>query len=211
MASSFGGDLSSLRSRRRFATAALPVSVRASALVLRGGAAARGATFDIVCPQPTAKQKDQGSNNVKNGTSGERALAALATRPSATAPRRSRLPGSQWRLGDVKFEIRNSKWGDGSVVSFPHGRRGPHPPSSSCRGIAVSRLRHCGCGRGRCVCSHRPRPGDRAGGKGGRGDGAGGGDSHGFRGPGAAAVGACHSWSTLPARSTATTAASSRC
>ena len=46
-------------------------------LVLRRGAAAGGATFDIVCPQPRAEKKDQGSNNVKNGTSGERALARL--------------------------------------------------------------------------------------------------------------------------------------
>jgi hypothetical protein len=37
-------------------------------------------------------------------------FAALATRPSTTAPRRLGLPGEGFTLRDVKFEIRNSKF-----------------------------------------------------------------------------------------------------
>ena len=36
-------------------------------------------------------------------------LTALATTPSATAPRRLLLPGAAFEFGDVKFEIRNPK------------------------------------------------------------------------------------------------------
>jgi hypothetical protein len=43
------------------------------------------------------------------GTSNERALAALATRPSATEPRRLDLRGRGFKLGDGKSEIRNPK------------------------------------------------------------------------------------------------------
>ena len=66
-----------------------PCSHRVSVLVLRRGAAAGGATFDMVCPQPPAEKKDQGSNNVKNGTSGERALARLQASPFGLRPDKS--------------------------------------------------------------------------------------------------------------------------
>ena len=39
-----------------------------------------------------------------------RRLAALATRPSTTAPRRLWTPRIGFKLGDGKFEIRNSKF-----------------------------------------------------------------------------------------------------
>ena len=72
--------------RPRSSTAALPVFVPASVLVLRGGSAAGGATFDIVCPQLPVEREDQGSNNVKNGTSGERALARRRATSWRTTP-----------------------------------------------------------------------------------------------------------------------------
>jgi len=68
-------------------------------LVLRRGAAARGATFDIVRPQPPAEKKDQGSNNVKNGTSGERALARLR-RAGGLTSEHGRTPHPIWDRAD---------------------------------------------------------------------------------------------------------------
>ena len=81
----------------------MPVSVSVPAFVLvpRGGAAARGATFDIVCPQPPAETKDQGSNNVKNGTSGGRAFGHADWSFPAEE--------SGFGTANSKFEIRNSK------------------------------------------------------------------------------------------------------
>jgi len=106
------------RARVRARVRVRPVPVSVSVPVLRRGASARGVTLDIVFPQPPAKMKDEGSNNVKDGISGERALAALATRPSATAPRRLWAPTGPpeplWgvppagRMGGRK--IRNSKF-----------------------------------------------------------------------------------------------------
>ena len=82
-----------MSARRPRSVRPCPCSHRVSVLVLRRGAAARGATFDIVCPQPPAEKQDQGSNNVKNGTSGERALARLqASARRRAAPLRTTHP-----------------------------------------------------------------------------------------------------------------------
>jgi hypothetical protein len=69
-----------------------------------GGCAAPGAVVSDLCcgPRYAAIWRAQARTI-------SRRLAAVATRPSATAPRRLGLPGIGCRLRDVKSEIRNPK------------------------------------------------------------------------------------------------------
>ena len=68
----------------------------------RGGYAAHAAVAAGLCcgPRYAAIWRPQARTS-------SRRLAALATRPSATAPRRLGLPGGGCKLGDGKTEIRN--------------------------------------------------------------------------------------------------------
>jgi len=70
----------------------------------RGGCAAHGAAAPGLCcgQRYAAIWRSQ-------ATAISRRLAALATRPSATAPRRLGLPGWAFKPRDVKSEIRNPK------------------------------------------------------------------------------------------------------
>ncbi len=91
----------------------------------RGGFAAHGAVATgLYCgPRYAAIWRSQ-------ATAISRRLAALATRPSATAPRRLRLPGGGFKLGDVKFEIRNSKFEIPRTLLVVGGRCSVYPYSA---------------------------------------------------------------------------------